>query len=93
MVPETLPVLAGVSVTDPDPEAVTDPELMGPLIVLVQENVVPPMEAVGTKLSVSPLQISWEYDVGLFVITGTGLTVAVTLNAGPGHPFADGVMV
>ena len=92
-VPDTLPVFTGASVTDPDPLTVTLPGAIGPLMVLVQENVAPPIVDVGTKARACPLQICCEYDAALFVITGTGFTEAVTLKVGPGQPFAEGVMV
>jgi hypothetical protein len=77
----------------PDPEDVTDAGLIGPLVVAVQEKVVEPMLAAGTKLKLSPLQIVWERLVELFVSTGTGFTVTVTWKVGPAHPKAEGVMV
>jgi hypothetical protein len=45
----------------------------------------------GRKLSASPLQIVWASVTGLFVITGTGLTVTVTSSGAPAQPLADGV--
>ena len=79
---------------EPVPLALTEPALIGPLMVLVQEKAVPgKIVEVGTKFKASPLQISWEYDDTGFVITGIGLTVAVTLKVGPGHPLAHGVIV
>ena len=48
-VPDTLPIFTGASITDPDPLTVTLPGAMGPLMVDVHENVVPPIVDVGAK--------------------------------------------
>jgi len=77
----------------PDPDAVTDPTLIGPLIVDVHENVDAPILLVGTKLSGSPLHIVCAKLVEELVTTGTGFTVTVTGNDGPGQPKAEGTMV
>jgi hypothetical protein len=50
-------VFTGASVIAPLPEAVTLGPLMGPLILLVQLKVVPPMVEVGVKLRDEALQI------------------------------------
>ena len=83
MVPATFPVLMGVSVIGPDPEALIVSPSNGPVNVLVQLKVVPPIVDVGIKLSDSVLQICCESEAALFVITGVGLTVTVTVDVGP----------
>jgi hypothetical protein len=55
--PSTLPVLTGVSVIEPVPALVTEAGVIGPVTVLVHENVVLPILAVGTKFKACPLQI------------------------------------
>lgn len=70
----------------PVPEAATEAGLIGPAMIVVHENVVAPMLAVGTNVNVSPLQMVCAKLVEAFVMTGTGFTVTVTGNAGPGQP-------
>lgn len=85
--------MTGASVIVPLPLAVTLEASIGPVMTLVHEYVVPPIVDVGVNASAVPLQTCCEYEDAEFVRTGTGLTVAVTTRTGPGHPFADGVMV
>ena len=92
-IPSVFPVFNGVSVIEPVPDALTEPGEIVPLIELVHEKVVPPIVDVGAKLNGTPLHICCEKLDGVFVITGTGLTVATTLNAAPGHPLTDGMML
>jgi hypothetical protein len=77
----------------PDPIDVTDPGLIVPVMVLVQEKVVPDIVAEEVKVKSCPLHICCDKVETTLFMTGTGLTVAVTLCVGPGHPFAQGVMV
>lgn len=92
-VPATLPVFTGVSPIVPVPEAFTEAALMGPLMVDIQEYVVPAIVDVGRKFSVSLLQICLEKSDALLVITGTGVTVTVTSTGAPSQPFAEGVIL
>jgi hypothetical protein len=85
-------VLTGVSVIFPEPDAVTEAPVIGPLTDEVQLKVVPPMEEVGKKFKAVPLQIDCIRLEGVLVITGAGFTVTVTSIGVPGHPFADGVI-
>ena len=92
-VPETLPVLTGVLLTAPVPDALTEAALIGPAIVEVHEYVVPAIVDAGKKFNVSLLQICNEKSAAGFVIAGTGVTVTVTSRGSPGHPFARGVIL
>jgi hypothetical protein len=57
-VPATVPPLIGVSEIGIDePEAVTLVPVIGPLMVLVQEYVVPTIEVVGVKFNATLLHI------------------------------------
>ena len=90
----TAPVLVaftGVSVIAPVPLA--DTPVSVPITDDVQLKVVPPIVAVGRKLSEVPLQISWINEVDEFVITGRGLTVTTTSIKLPEQPLADGVIL
>lgn len=80
----------GVSVMAPEPLAVTP--VKAPITEDVQLNVVPPIEDVGKKPRVVPLQISWISAVDEVVMTGLGLTVTTTSTEDPGHPLAVGVI-
>lgn len=82
-----------MSVIEPVPELVTDPGVIGPVILLVHEKVVPAIVAVGTKVNATPLQICCDKLDDVFVTTGTGLTVATTSNVGPGQLLLDGVIL
>jgi hypothetical protein len=55
-VPELLLMFTGALLIDPAPAAVKEPAVMFALAVAVHVNVVPAIDAVGTKLSASPLQ-------------------------------------
>ena len=92
-IPSTFPVFIGVSVIEPVPDALTEPDEIVPLIELVHEKVVAPIVAVGVKLNGTPLHICCEKLDGVFVITGTGFTVAITSKAGPTQPLADGMIL
>ena len=80
----------GVSFTGPDPVAETPVKV--PITVLVQVNVVPEMEAVGTKFSGALLQTSSMSVDARFVTTGVGATVTVTLTGVPLHVPAEGII-
>src|SRR5690606_15374004 len=77
-VPSTLPVLMGVSLILPEPDALTEEASIGPSIEVVQSNVVPVMLEEGTKVSGASLHICFENSIALFVMTGTGVTSTVT---------------
>ena len=87
-----MPVFFGASVMLPAPLAVTVNGSIGPVMLAVQLNVVPPIVDVGAKLSGCTLHICCDKLATGFVITGTGFTVAVTSKGVPGQPLAMGVM-
>jgi hypothetical protein len=85
------PVFTGVLVIAPIPLVLT--ELIVPLTVLVHVYVVVPMVLAGVKFNAVPLHIVFCNCTAVFVITGTGFTVAVTFSVEPEQPLAVGVMV
>ena len=87
-----MPAFFGASVMLPAPLAVTVKGSIGPVMLAVQVNVVPPMVDEGTKLRGCTLHICCDKLATGFVITGTGFTVAVTSKGIPGQPLAMGVM-
>src|SRR5690606_38048411 len=86
----TFVLFTGVSVMAPGPEALTPVSV--PTTLDVQLNVVVGTVDVGSRLSVSPLQMLCMKEVGGVVMTGFGLTVTVMSRGVPGQPPASGVM-
>lgn len=82
--------LTGVSVMGPDPVAVTPDKV--PITVAVQLKVVVTTVEVGIKFSGVALQISCTNEVGVFVMTGFGVTFTRTEVGVPLQPFALGVI-
>jgi hypothetical protein len=74
----------------PEPAAVTPDKV--PITVAVQLKVAVTTVDVGVKLSGVALQISCTNEVGVFVITGFGVTFTTTEIGVPLQPFEIGVI-